>query len=323
MFRMPQLNRRRFLCSAAFATASLVQSIGHTAETEEIIDIHQHTSYHGRSDSDLIQHQRRMGVTQTVLLPSGKHYGLDAECGGNDSVRALAEKHPGEFLFFANELPYDKQARAIITRFLKAGAKGIGEQKFRVLADSSYLALIAGIAAEFGVPVLLHFQDGDYNMELQRFTRLLQKFPQVNFIGHAQTWWAHIDAAYDGKSLYPKGRVKAGGLTDKLLSDYPNLYADLSAASGLNALNRDEEHTRAFFTRHQDKLLFGSDCADSDGHGSKCTGAQILEVVRNLSADAAIRRKILAGNARRVLKLTSSPAGTASEPGAAQEKNNR
>ena len=33
-------------------------------------------------------------------------------------------------------------------------------------------------------------------------------------------------------------------ITDRLLSDYPNMYGDMSAGSGLNALLRDEEHAR-------------------------------------------------------------------------------
>ena len=34
-----------------------------------------------------------------------------------------------------------------------------------------------------------------------------------------------------------------------------------------NALNRDPEFMRGFLARHQDKLLFGSDCACLDGKG--------------------------------------------------------
>ena len=42
-----------------------------------------------------------------------------------------------------------------------------------------------------------------------------------------------------------KGQVR-GSSTDRYLSDYPNMYGDLSAGSGLNALKRDEEHAREF-----------------------------------------------------------------------------
>ena len=102
---------------------------------------------------------------------------------------------------------------------------------------------------------------------------MLEKYPRVNFIGHAQTWWANIDKNYqDQKVLYPKGPVTPGGLTDRYLADYPNMFGDLSAGSGLNALTRDEDFTRDFLARHQDKLLYGSDCSDLDGAGAKCSG---------------------------------------------------
>lgn len=270
---------------------------------EPIIDIHQHTKYHGRSNRDLIRHQRALGATKTVLLPAGLYYGLDAQCGRNKSCASLAKHFPGSFTFFANEMPYLREARDVIITWLKQGAIGIGEQKFRVLADSAHLEKIATIAKEFKVPVLLHFWDGDYNMELQRFHKILEKFPTVNFIGHAQTWWGHVDKNYNPKVVYPKGPITPGGLTDRLLSDYPNMYGDLSAHSGLVALTRDEDHTRGFFERHQNQLMFGSDCADTEGRGPNCTGAQILATIRKLAPTKEVERKILFETAKKVLSL--------------------
>lgn len=297
--------RRDFLTRSAllaFASAAFGPRIL-AEEKEPIIDIHQHTRYHGRSNRDLIQHQRALGATKTVLLPAGLYYGLDANCGRNKSVAGLAKHFPSRFVFFANEMPYLREARDVIVTWLKRGAIGIGEQKFRVLADSAHLEKIASIAREFKVPVLLHFQDTDYNMELQRFHKILEKFPEVDFIGHAQTWWGSIGKDYNSKVMYPKGSVTPGGITDRLLSDYPNMFGDLSAHSGLVALTRDEEHTRGFLDRHQDKLLYGSDCADSEGRGPNCTGAQILSVVRRLAPNKEAERKMLCENAKRVLKL--------------------
>lgn len=298
-----RLTRRDFLRGLGAATLSGCSAVPVAEPAEPVIDIHQHTNYHGRSDADLLQHQKSMGVTTTVLLPAGRYYGLDAQCGGNDSVQKVAKEHPQSFVHFANELPYLKEADSVIQTGLKNGAIGIGEQKFRVLADSGYLERIAAIAKDFKVPILLHFQDGDYNMELQRFHKILEKFPTVNFIGHAQTWWGHIDRKHDPKVLYPKGGVTPGGLTDRLLSDYPNIFGDLSAGSGLNALTRDTEHTREFFKRHQNKLLFGSDCQDVEGRGANCAGAQIMSVVRQYSDSKEVERKLLYENAKKLLRL--------------------
>jgi predicted TIM-barrel fold metal-dependent hydrolase len=103
--------------------------------------------------------------------------------------------------------------------------------------------------------------------------------------------------------MYPKTKVTAGGWSDRWLSDYANMFGDLSAGSGLNALARDEDHAREFLKRHQDKLLYGSDCNDTIGQGEKCSGSQQIALIRRLVPDAKIQRKIFSQNARRVLKL--------------------
>ncbi len=300
-----RFSRRAFVAASCVAAAgSLLPAEALAAE--KIIDIHQHTHYSGRSDEDLVAHQRKMGITKTVLLPAGSKYGLEADAWGNDTVVALARKYPNEYAFFANELPDIAETRQVIEKYLKLGAIGIGEQKFEVESDSQHIELIATIARDYRVPVLLHFQHGKYNRGFDRFHRILAKFPQVNFIGHAQTWWGNIDRHHDQTVMYPKTKVTPGGITDRLLADYPNMYGDLSAGSGLNALLRDEEHAREFLRRHQDKLLYGSDCNDVAGEGAKCSGSQQLATLRRLVSDRKVLEKILFRNASRVLKLTAN-----------------
>ena len=295
------ISRRSFLTAVCAATAGSV--LPELAAANEIIDIHQHTHYSGRGDEDLIAHQRKMGVTKTVLLPAGSKYGLEADAWGNDSVVDLARKYPKEFYFFANELPDIPETRTVIEKYLKMGAIGIGEQKFEVESDSKHIELIGAIAREYDKPVLLHFQHGKYNTVFDRFHKILEKFPKVNFIGHAQTWWGNIDRDHDQTVMYPKTKIIPGGITDRLLSDYSNMFADLSAGSGLNAMLRDEDHARAFIKRHQDKLLYGSDCNDRVGEGEKCSGSQQLATIKRLSPSEEVTRKILYGNARKVLKI--------------------
>lgn len=295
----PTCSRREFLRGVCATLA-----FSHTAlPSEPVIDIHQHTHYWGRSDEDLLRHQRALGVRKTVLLPAGSKFGLEADCFGNDSVLAMARAHPNEFIFFANEVADLPEARQVIEKYLKAGAVGIGEQKFFVDCDSKHIELIAALAREYDVPVLMHFQHGKYNTGFERFYKVLEKFPHVNFIGHAQTWWGYIDRAHVQTMLYPKGGLTPGGLTDRWLSDYPNLYGDLSAGSGLNALLRDEAFTREFFNRHQNKLMYGSDCQDADTKVKECSGIKCLETVRRLAPSKKVERKILYENARQVLKM--------------------
>lgn len=286
---------------------------------EPIIDIHQHTPYSGRTAAEMIAHQRVMGITHTILLPAGstvdrpstlqgKANGLQAGVGSNEDALEIVRQHPGKYFFMANEVPDLPNAREVIEKYLKLGAIGIGEQKFGVESDSKPIFLIAEIAREYNVPVLLHFQEGSYNRGLPAFRRVLEKFPDVNFIGHAQSFWGSIDAKNDPAVLYPKGPVTPGGVTDQLLTDYPNMYADQSAGSGLNALLRDEEHARWFLEKHQDKILYGSDCSDPSGLAPECQGANTIEAIRRLAPSPKVERKILYGNANRLFKLRL-PAG--------------
>jgi predicted TIM-barrel fold metal-dependent hydrolase len=295
-------SRREFLLATASAL-SAVTLVAEEKAPEPIIDIHQHTNYSGRTNSQLIAHQKAMGVTHTILLPAGRLYGLDAQCGGNQTVVDLAKEHPGEYSYFANEITDDENAVAEISKYLKLGAIGIGEQKFKVACDSPALHRLAELAKEFHVPILMHFMHAQYNTGIENFHKTLEKFPTVNFIGHAQTWWGNVDKNHNQATLYPTGPGTRGGITDKLLSDYPNMFGDLSAGSGLNFLNRDEEHARWFLEKHQDKLMFGSDCNDILGRGPGCQGANTIAALRRLSGVKKIERKLLFQNAKQLLKI--------------------
>ena len=159
------------------------------------------------------------------------------------------------------------------------------------------------LAKEYQVPVLIHFQYEMYNHGFERFYKVLERFPEVNFIGHAQTWWGNIDAKYDQSIMYPKGKFTPGGLTDRYLADYPNMYGDLSAGSGRNALNRDPEHAIEFIERHQDKLCLGTDCSDSAGQRDDCSGLQQIANMRQFSLSPKVATKILSKNARRIIRF--------------------
>ena len=105
-----------------------------------------------------------------------------------------------------------------------------------------------------------------------------------------------------------------------MLGDYPNLFADLSANSGNNALSRDPEFTPGFLKRHESKLIFGSDCACSDGKEGgisqandpaaarltgKCVARQTLALLRNTLSPASFR-KVTWENAHRVYRLSTA-----------------
>ena len=269
-----------------------------------VIDLHQHTPYSGRPAEALVAHQRKMGISKTVMLPAGRKYGLAADAGGNEVVYPFVQENPDEYVFFANELPDIPETREVIEKYLKMGAIGIGEQKFPVDCDSKHIQLVASIAQEYDVPVLLHFQHETYNFHIERFHKILEQFPKVNFIGHAQTWWGNIDKNHDQAAMYPETPVTPGGISDRYLSDYPNMYGDLSAGSGQNSMTRDEEQAKEFLKRHQDKVIFGSDCSDSDGEGADCIGANTIAILRRLVPDEVALKKIFHDNAMKIMRIT-------------------
>lgn len=301
--------RRRFLGSAAtmIAGGGLAESL-----PNEVIDLHQHVDYRGRSDPHFIAHQKAMGISKTILLPAGqpaqrpsthegKSNGLAAGVGTTERAFRLVQEHPDLFLFGANEITDLESAPSAIESWLEKGACIIGEQKFDVDCDSEASQRLYALAADHGVPILLHFQHQMYNRGYERFGRMLSRFPKTRFIGHAQTFWGHVDAKHDPAVMYPKGGVTPGGLTDRYLADHPNFFADMSAGSGYNAFSRDEDHARRFLERHQDKLIFGSDCKDLLGRGPGCQGAKTLAMVRRL-ASAEVSAKIFSGNIRRLIR---------------------
>jgi predicted TIM-barrel fold metal-dependent hydrolase len=315
----PRVNsRRQFIQTSALWAAGAVVSGCKTSNPapEPIFDIHQHLGYSGRVDDVLLAHQCSMGITKTVLLPAGRPMnsasthetnsnGLEANCLGNEDCYQFVRAHSGSYGFGANEVPDAPDAIKEIEKYLKRGAVIIAEQKFGVECDSPEMQRIYHLAADYGVPVLMHWQYQRFNYGFERFHKMLAKHSRTKFIGHAQTWWAHIDKAYqdNASNLYPTGPVTPGGLTDRYLSDYGNMYGDLSAGSGLNALTRDQDQAREFIERHQDKLLYGSDCNDVIGSGPGCQGARTIATLRRLAPSPTVQGKLFHQNARRVLKI--------------------
>jgi predicted TIM-barrel fold metal-dependent hydrolase len=311
------IHRRHFIAGTGLLLAGYTLKLnGAELQTSEpIIDIHQHTDYAGRSQDKMLAHQRMMGVTTTILLPAGRplnygstHYGvsngLQVKAGGNEVCYQYAREHSPEMLFGACEVPDFPGAIPELEKYLKLGAKVIGELKFNVDCDSAEMQKIYQLAQEYDVPVLMHWQYNMYNRGFERFHKMLEKYPKVNFLGHSQTFWANIDKDHpDQNVLYPRGKVSPGGLTDRLMSDYPNMYGDISGGSGLSSMTRDEDHARAFLIKHQDKLLYGSDCDDHAGHGPACQGAGTIAAIKKLSASKEIERKILYFNAKKMFRL--------------------
>src|SRR3954447_21887873 len=314
------MNRREFL--ETLTAAAVVPSIGRqAAPTSEwgapVFDLHFHARQQPAAN---IAHLDGAGVTKANLLTRGA--GLDQV---KEQVKAIQEAAPGRFTWFNSYDVSKPDAEHVLTAAVKAGAQGFGEMKFHVAADGPELRRMYALAADLKVPILVHFQEVDHFENegawstgfAKTFESILKAYPKTTFIGHADAFWANVSADYHNEAAYPSGPIVRGGVTDKLLGDYPNLYGDLSANSGNNMLSRDPAFTAEFLRRHQDKLLFGSDCACADGRGSgvsqgnnpgaarlagKCVARETLAVLKR-STSTGIFRKITWDNAHSLLKI--------------------
>jgi uncharacterized protein len=240
-------------------------------------------------------------------------------------VNALQATAPGRFTWFNSYDVTKPDAEQVLTQAVKDGARGFGEMKFHVAADGKELRRIYSLAAELRVPILIHFQEVDHFPNegtwstgfARTFASVLKAYPKTTFIGHADAFWANLSADYHDEAAYPTGPIQRGGVTDRWLGDFPNLFADLAANSGNNALSRDPAFTPDFLKRHQDKLLFGSDCSCSDGHGGgvsqsnnpaaarmagKCVARETLSLLKR-SASPDVFQKAVWGNVHRLLRI--------------------
>jgi predicted TIM-barrel fold metal-dependent hydrolase len=165
--------------------------------------------------------------------------------------------------------------------------------------------------AETDMPVLIHISPAlgaGYgivdDLGLHRIEKMLKKYPGLKIIGHSQPFWSEIsgDNTEALRNSYPPGKVIEGRL-HKLLRDHENLYCDLSAGSGLNAMTRDEDHALRFLDEFQDKIMFATDiCSAQNTHHLSISRFYDRLLNENLLSET-IYRKICRENAIRILKL--------------------
>jgi uncharacterized protein len=308
------MQRRTFLKSILPAAAA-AQHLAAQADQPwggPVLDTHLHL----RANADAcFTHMQGCGVTNAVLL---------TRAPDQDRAKAEMERRPGHFVRSVATDPSPADADKVLRDAIKGGAVSIGELKFHVALDSPEMRRVYDIAAELRVPVMMHIQtfphfEGElpYNTGYPQFDKMLRAYPRTNFIGHGDLFWAHISADVPTDRGYPAGPIKKGGLTDRWLSDFPNFYADMSANSGNNALSRDTEFSPGFITRHKSKLIFGSDCSCTDGHGAgisqgnnpeasrlagKCVARETLGVLKRL-ASPEIFRAITFDNGVKLFKI--------------------
>ena len=163
-----------------------------------------------------------------------------------------------------------------------------------------------------GLPVVIHnvgYLFGTYGLQdypgAPGLARLLREAPETVVVGHGQGFWAEIGSGLtmEEKMRYPQGPIEGEGALPQLLREYPNLYGDISAGSGHNALSRDPEFGIAFINEFQDRLLFGTDQSFGRPELVMPHQAFLRGLVEEGKISAEVFDKIAWKNAARLLRL--------------------
>lgn len=255
-----------------------------------IIDIHNHPDWHGHNLEKFINNMDTYNIDKTWILsweaPCDEYDPNTIKCtpefglhGPIPFSRCLSyvERAPDKFILGFAPDPRHPQAidqlRAAVDIF---GVKVCGELKLRMTYDNPDALRMFRFCGEKALPVIVHidyeFNTGSnyprpnwwYGGGIEAFERAVAACPETIFIGHAPGFWAHIsgDDKFD-KEVYPTGSVLPGGELITMLHKYSNLYCDISAGSGCNALTRDPDFAKEFLIEFQDRVLYGRDYFDN------------------------------------------------------------
>lgn len=277
-----------------------------------LIDFHTHfgllTNYRpALSAEELLRWMDAHDIAQAVVLPLVSPEST-TYASTPDMVLAGTKPYRDRLIPFCSFDPrtdYGGGPRGLLDifrRYVDAGCRGFGEHKTGVAIDDPRNLLLYEACAEYQLPVLFHMDDGRNwdRAGLPGLAKVLEAFPAVNFLGHARGWWASISGGLTQAQWagpIPRTPVQPGGAIDSLMDRFSNLYGDLSATAGADALRRDPNFGREFLLRRADRLVFGTDY--------HFPGQEIpqFELLRGLDLPADVQEKIYRSNARRLLKL--------------------
>ncbi|MEM1569922.1 MAG: amidohydrolase family protein [Candidatus Bathyarchaeia archaeon] len=279
-----------------------------------IVDFHTHIggvkSYHRNlkglifiTENDLLSYMAEFNIQRAVLLPA---LGFDVELGeyiqSPENVLRICRFHQELIPFCCVDLAEPRKSN-VIEEYVSRGARGYGEHKVKLPIDHKSSLEIYEICGKLKIPVLIHVDDSHNYMFEEAFQRIAYEYNETVFIMHGPGWWRHISAE-PSRETYPTGPVKPGGLVDRILSEFENVYADISATSGFNALQRDRNYAREFLEKHRSKVIFGTDFPCIDPHGWQFGADGLhLNLLKSLGLNDKTFEAIVFKNAERLLNI--------------------
>lgn len=278
-----------------------------------MIDIHLHIGrlYHTMkapfTSDDALRFMDANGIARACLLPIENPEETDYYVTTDEIIRE-SDRHPDRFIPFCNIDPRRRGAdlstdfRGMIKEYHDRGCRGFGEVLAGLYVDDPRLQIIYEVCGELGMPIVFHLDALRCIDEkgLPRFEAMARRYPDTAFLGHGQHFWSEIsaDMADEGMSSYPTGAVKRVGPAERLLAELPNVYGDLSAGSGYNAVTRDAQFGPRFLEDYQDKLIFGTDKLMED------QDIPIIEYLRTVGLSQTAYEKIAFRNAEALLNTS-------------------
>ncbi|MEF3309162.1 amidohydrolase family protein [Paenibacillus sp. GYB004] len=284
-----------------------------------IIDSHNHPNYLNMTCEKIVENMKQCGIDRTWLLtletpeyeyaPAYHRLTWGDESGPIPFKNCLAcvEKEPDKFVLgYAPDprKPYalDKLHAAIESY----GVRVYGEIMLRMMYDNPDAVSVFKYCGKRGLPVIVEVNYGIgeggpyaakgywYGGGIDAFERAVAQCPDTAFLGHGPGFWAHIsnDELYKEHS-YPSGPVIPGGKVYEMMRKHDNLYCDLSAGSGLNALKRDSDYTREFLIEFQDRVLYGRDDWDNN----------LQQFLNTLGLPQDVLDKVYAGNSLKLVPV--------------------
>ncbi len=248
-----------------------------------IIDIHTHSLMlhdprqraisRWTSPEELLAMWADLGIAKGVVLPL-VHHEIGTVLQTTENVLDIYNRWPDRVIPFCNlDARWnfnraDADYTPVLEHYQALGCKGFGEFVSNLWWDDDRVLNLLSHVERVGLPLLFHVasqERGQYGLiddwRLSKLELVLGKFPRLQFIAHSMGIWSNLsgDATEANWMGYPTGPVTPGGRLPELLRRYDNLWCDISAGSGNNALVRDREFGYAFLQEFADRILFGTD----------------------------------------------------------------